>query len=173
MLLYPFTEEGEVLPSGQSPNILVPVSEVVNPISSSAFTTRESALSDEKESWLLTRFLAAMYTANFYLQNPWNKKCAVNAIAKQLNVSSEVAQLAYTDATNADTGEVSCGDFTVNSTGLLNIIAVRDEFGGFANLPSDYNFSAAIVPGPGKLIDYTLRDAALVNLKWNLLFEFC
>ncbi|KAH8819001.1 hypothetical protein F5884DRAFT_688047 [Xylogone sp. PMI_703] len=173
MLLYPFTAEGEGLPSSQRPNVLAPVSDVVNPISSSAFTTRASALTDPKETDLLTRFLGAMYTANLYLHNPHNQKCATAAIRKQLNVSSEVAQLEYTSATNPETGEVSGGNFTVSESGILNIIAVREEFGGFSGLPADFNFTAAVVPGTGKLIDYSIRDAAVVNLKKGLLSRSC
>jgi hypothetical protein len=174
MLLYPFTAEGEVLPGSQRPNILARVSDFVNPISSSAFTARESALSDYAETGLLIRFISAMYAANLFLQNPINKQCATSAIAKQLQVSAEVAQLEYTAATNPDTGEVSPGgNFTVNESGLLSVIAVREEFGGFSKLPSDFNFAGSIVPGEGQLIDYSIRDAAVASLKKNLLSLRC
>lgn len=174
MLLYPFTAEGEVLSASQKPNILARVSDYVNPVSSSAFTTRQSAITNHTESSLLTRFVSAMYAANLYLQNPLNKHCATSLIAKQLQVSTEVAQLEYAAATDPQTGEISPGGaFTVNRSGLLNVIEVRDEFGGFSGLPSNYNFAAAIAPGPGKLIDYTIRNAAVASLKIDLLFREC
>lgn len=162
-----------MLAASRKPNVLEDVSAVVNPISSSAFTTRESALSNGEKTNLLTRFISAMYAANLFLQNPKNKACATSAIAKQLQVTDEVAELEYTAATNSDTGEVSGGNFTVNEQGLMNVIAVREEFGGFSGLPVDFNFTAAIVPGTGKLIDYSIRDAAVKALKDNLLHTEC
>ncbi|RFU24699.1 hypothetical protein B7463_g11636, partial [Scytalidium lignicola] len=173
ILLYPFTAEGEVLPSSQTPNVIARVSDFVNPISSSAFTARESALTDPKESNLLTRFLAAMYAANLYLLNPNNKKCATNAIQNQLGVSAAAAALEYTAATNSQTGEVSGGKFTVNVPGIMNVIATRAEFNGFSNLPADYNFTAAVIHGVGQLIDYSIRDAAVNILQPSLLSRCC
>ena len=166
ILLYPFTAEGEVLPDSEQPNILARVSHYVDPVSSSAFTTSELAVTDPTESDLLTRFLSAMYAANLFLQTPSNKKCATSAIATQLQVSTEVAKREYKAATDPYTGEVSPGgNFTVNEQGLLNVIAIRQEFGGFNGLPSNFNFSAATIPGKGNLIDYTIRDAAVATLK--------
>jgi hypothetical protein len=174
IVTYPFTAEGEVLPATQKPNILARVSDFVNPISSSAFTTRESAITNQTESSLLTRFVSAMYAANLFLQNPNNKHCATSLIAKQLQVSTAAAQLEYAAATDPHTGEVSPGgDFTVSVPGLLNVISVRNEFGGFSGLPSNFNFLAAITPGPGKLIDYTIRNAAVASLKKSLLYQKC
>ena len=115
-----------------------------------------------------------MYAANLFLQDPTNKECSISAIGKQLNVSADVAQPEYSAATNKDTGEVSPGgNFTVNQEGLLNVIKVREEFGGFSNLPSDFNFTSAIVPGKGRLIDYSIRDAAVAGLKDYLLSTTC
>jgi hypothetical protein len=174
ILVYPFTAEGEALAAAQRPNILARVSDVVDPISSSAFTARQSALSNCTENDVLVRFMSAMYTANLYLRNPTKKTCSLRAIGKQLNVTTTVAQLEYNAATAADTGEVSPGGtFTVSQTGLLNVIAVREEFNGFSSLPSDYNFTAAMVPGEGKLIDYSIRDLAVAGLKKHLLKRTC
>lgn len=174
ILTYPFTAEGEVLTAAQRPNILARVSDFVNPVSSSAFTARQSALSNSTEEDLLARFVSAMYAANLYLHDPGKENCSKIAIEKQLNVSTTVAQLEYSAATAHDTGEVSPGgNFTVSETGLLNVIAVREEFDGFANLPSDYNFTAAIIPGKGQLIDYSIRDAAVAILQKDLLETTC
>ncbi|CZR66472.1 uncharacterized protein PAC_16373 [Phialocephala subalpina] len=151
MLVYPFTTEGEALPTAQRPNILARVSD---PISSSAFTARQSALSNCTENDVLVRFMSVIHAANLYLRNPAQKTCS----------------LEYNAATAADTGDVSPGGpFTVNQTGLLNVMAVREEFNGFSSLPSEYNFAAAIVPDEGKLIDYSIRDLVVASLKKDLL----
>ena len=81
--------------------------------------------------------MAGMYAANRYLNlattTEGNRVCAVQAIARQLNVSAEVAQAEFDAATSAVSGEVSPdGNFTVNRIGTLNIIDVRAQFGGFA-----------------------------------------
>lgn len=174
ILTYPFTAEGEGLPVTQQPNTLARISDFVNPITSSAFTIRQSALSNSTLTNLLTRFVSAMYAANLFLQDPSKQACSVDAIRRQLNVSEDVANLEFTAATNNDTGEVSPGgNFTVNQEALLNIIAVRKQFGGFSGLPADFDFDAAIVPGEGQLIDYSIRDAAVKELKGFLLHRTC
>lgn len=82
-------------------------------------------------------------------------------MAKQLNVSTAVAKAEYAAATAKDTGEtVTNGTFAVNRQGLLNVIDVRGQFGGFAAAPADFNYAEAIVPGTGMLIDDEARLAA-------------
>lgn len=162
ILNYPFTVEGESLPEGQAPTILDRVSNVVAPITSSAFTIRELSLSSETESALLTRFLAAMYGANKLLLNSKYKDCAIQAIATQVGITTDVATLEYASVIDTLTGEVSPGNnFTVNQEGIMNDVEVRQSYGGFASVPTGFDFAAALVPGPGKLIDYTIRDAAV------------
>lgn len=162
-----------MLPAAQRLNILARLSSYENPISSTALTIAQSSLANSTKSDLLTRFVSAMYAANLYLNNVHNKKCAVKSIQKQLNITAATALLEYEAATNLTTGEISPGgNFTVNQAGLKNIIAVRQEFGGFT-VPSNFSFGAAIVPGAGKLIDYSIRDKAVAALKSKLLSTKC
>lgn len=173
ILTYPFTAYGEVLPAAQQPNILARVSSFENPISSTALTVAQSALDDAEKPDLLVRFLSAMLTANMYLNNIQNQECATKAIQKQLNITSETAVLEYVASTNLTSGEISPGmNFTVNQAGLDNIIAVREEFRGFS-VPADFDFAAATAPGTGKLIDYSLRDEAVLMLREELLSAGC
>ncbi|KAL6882215.1 hypothetical protein HDV57DRAFT_52445 [Trichoderma longibrachiatum] len=164
ILTYPFTVEGQNLPAGQAPNILAHISDVVAPITSSAFTIRESSLASKSETALLTRFMASMYAANKFLLNPKNKPCAVRALVKQLGVSQDIAAQEYASAVNGLSGEVSppLNDFSVSKTGIMNDVQVRLQFGGFST-PADFNFTAALVPGKGKLIDYSVRNAAVAE----------
>lgn len=162
ILTYPFTVESQSLPAGQPPNILARVSDYIAPITSSAFTIRESSLSDKTKSALLTRFIASMYAANRFLINPANARCSVKAIATQLGVGLDVARKEYASVTNPVSGEISPGgNFTFNEEGLLNDVMVRSSFGGFSSVPDDFNFTQALQPGKGKLIDYSIRDAAV------------
>lgn len=162
ILNYPFTVESQALPAGQAPNILARVSDYIAPVTSSAFTIRESSLADKTKSALLKRFIASMYAANRFLVNPANSRCSVKAIAKQLAVSLDVARKEYASVTNKVSGEVSPGgDFTFNKEGLLNDVMVRSTFGGFSSVSADFNFTEALQPGKGKLIDYSIRDAAI------------
>ncbi|RDW63713.1 hypothetical protein BP6252_11258 [Coleophoma cylindrospora] len=174
ILTYPFTAEGEGLSSAKRPNVLARISDFVNPVSSTALTVSQSSIGNSNKTNIITRFVAAMYAANLYLQDPTKKNCTLKAISRQLNVSSTVAQLEYTAATNNSSGEVGVGgNFTVNLQGALNIIGVRKKFGGFSSLSPDFDFTSALVPGHGKLIDYSIRDAAIKILKRDLLRTTC
>ncbi|KAH8901436.1 hypothetical protein GQ53DRAFT_775990 [Thozetella sp. PMI_491] len=162
ILNYPFTVEGQFLPEGQAPNILARISDVVAPITSSALTIRQATLADCDKNWLLTRFIAALYAANRVLLDPTYRKCAIQAIATQLSVPMQVARVEYFSAIDSLTGEISPGNnFTVSSEGIMNDVAVRSAFGGFASVPKGFDFVEALLPGKGNLIDYSVRDAAV------------
>ena len=164
ILTYPFTAEGEALPVGSRPNILARASDFVNPFSSSAFTATTASMNDATKGPLLKQFLTAMLEANQYLAKPKRTSCVINAIAAQLNVSTAVAMVEYAAATDPDTGEIAlmqAGEFNVSRQGLLNVIDLRAQYGGFTGVPAGFDFADAIIPGPGKLIDYTLRDQAV------------
>ncbi|VDB97469.1 unnamed protein product [Peniophora sp. CBMAI 1063] len=164
ILTYPFTIESQTLfsPSPAPPNILARVSDFIAPITSSAFTIRQSSLANATEFALLARFLAAMHSANEFLLDPSNKACSVRAIALQLEVTQDIAEREYASATDTLTGEVAPGgNFTVTMEGIENDVMVRQMFNGFGGAPEGFNFTAALEPGSGKLIDYSVRDAAL------------
>ncbi|KAK4909039.1 hypothetical protein LTR49_022138 [Elasticomyces elasticus] len=162
ILTYPFTSEARDAPEAQRPIVLASVSDFIQPFTSSAFTVREDALEDIAQRALIRTFMAAMYSANQYLATPARQGCSIEAIQDQLKVSITVAKSAYLSATDPLTGETSPGgNFTVNRQGLQNVIDVRSQFGGFASVPAGFNFDKAIVPGLGKLIDYSARDEAL------------
>ncbi|KIW27819.1 uncharacterized protein PV07_07522 [Cladophialophora immunda] len=163
---YPFTSEGSVLPAAQRPNILASIVDFIQPFTSSAFTIREDALNNSTQRALARKFTSAMYAANKYLASPSHKTCSINSIAKQLNVSTAAATSAYNSATDPLTGETSSpgGNFTVNRQGILNVIDVRSQFGGFSSVPTGFSYADAIIPGTGQLIDYSLLDEALSSL---------
>ena len=171
ILNYPFTVEGSSLPEGQAPNILARVSDYVAPLTSSVYTIRESALCNRPLTELLTKFLASMYAANRFLLDPKLANYSIDAIAAQLSVSHDVAADEYVSATNKVSGEVSLGgNFTVDPLAIMNDVLVREMFGGFGGVPPTFDFTAALLPGNGKLIDYSVRDAAVKCLDdktWN------
>lgn len=159
ILTYPFTSEGEA----HSPpaNILARVSDFVDPFASTAFTVSQSSLTNSTKKDIYTRFLASFIQANRLLANPTESRCAISAISKQLNVTTAIAKAEYAAATANDSGEtITNSTFAVNRQGLLNVIDVRTQFGGFATAPADFNYVTAIVPGTGKLIDDEVRLAA-------------
>lgn len=169
----PYTAYFSSLPASSRPNILARASDFVAPFSSTAFTVAQDTLLNATSRELVTRFVGAMYDANKLLasSNATAQKCAVNAIAAQLDVSTAIAQLEYATTTDVLTGETAPGqdgNFTVSRIGLLNVIDVRNQFGGFGNLSAGFNFETAILPGSGKLIDYSVRDAAV---EMDLAFE--
>ena len=174
ILTYPFTIEGESLPMGQAPVILERVSDLVVPITSTAFTISEPTLQNSTKVSLLTRFLAAMFGANQFLLDPNRKSCSIQAIASQDNLTTDVATQEYASAISNLTGEVSPGsNFTVNLEGITNVIDVRTDFDGFSGLPSDFNWTAALQAGPGNLIDYNVRDMAVQLFNESPYFGNC
>ena len=160
ILTYPFPAEAAILTTPNKPNILARISDFIQPLSSTAITATEASLADAAKRALLTKFLGAMYAANHFLADPRYKECSIIAIAKTLNITVALAATEYTAAIDPLTGETSSpgGDFTVSRQGLLNVIDVRDQFGGFAGAGPSFDFAAAIKPGMGKLIDYSIRD---------------
>ncbi|EFX01712.1 hypothetical protein CMQ_8178 [Grosmannia clavigera kw1407] len=162
ILNYPFTVEGAALAAAEAPTVLARVSDLVAPITSSAFTVSETALASSATASLLTSFLAAMHGANRFLLDSANQDCSIAAIAAQVGITSAVAASEYSSAVNTVSGEIaSGGNFTVSHDGITNDIDVRTKFGGFAGLAADFDWSAALQPGSGQLIDYAVRDAAI------------
>lgn len=166
ILTYPFTLQGAALPADETPNVLARVSDYVAPVTSASFVAREDTLAEAEP--LLARFVAAMLAAKTFLNDPRNADCPTAAIARQLGIGAELAAQEYASVTNAGSGEVSPGgDFTVKQEGALNDVDVRREFGGIAGLPGDFDFVAALEPGTGRLIDSSVRDAAVRLLEEN------
>ncbi|KAL9114886.1 MAG: hypothetical protein Q9227_001129 [Pyrenula ochraceoflavens] len=169
ILVYPFTAMLQQIDNSTRPNILARASQYsdLNPLSSSAFTVASSTVpcnSSRHDS--AVRFLTAMLAANRFLACPENSAASINAIASQINVSSAIAQAEYTAATDPTTGETTSmqgGVFNVSTQGLINVINVRNNAGG---LDEDVNTvtTEATTPGPGQLIDYSLRDEAVAML---------
>lgn len=57
-------------------------------------------------------------------------------------------------------GETSSNStFAVNRQGLLNVIDIRGQFGGFAD--ETFDLADAIIAGPGKFIDDSVRLEAI------------
>ena len=165
ILTYPFTEYLNLQNySAPPPKMLARISDFINPLSSSALTVAESTLDPSSPIHnKVVSFISAMLKANAVLADTKQKNCAIEAIGKQLNVTSDIAALEYAAATNVETGETATmqqGVFNVSRQGLLNVIDVRAQFGGFEGAGPGFDFADAIVPGAGKLIDYSLRDEA-------------
>jgi len=170
ILAYPFTAYGEALPDGQALNILARISDFVAPYASDVFTIAEDTLTNATVRNITTRFIAAMHDANVYLASNESRAqtCSVKALATQYNISTALAQTEYAAATNSIRGETTpgqLGNFTVDRIGLLNVIDIRNQYAGFGSVPKGFDFVEAIAPGTGKLIDYSILDAALAISK--------
>lgn len=175
ILNYPFVQQGEALGDGQSPNILERIKNVVAPITSSVFTVRETSLHDSQTSGRLVKFIEAMYAADRFLLDPSNASCCIAAIQAQLNVSTVVATAEYQSATDPISGEISPpeNDFTVNQRGIMTIAMIRRSFAGFSGVPANFDFEAALTPGRGQLIDYSIRNQAMQQYNPELFLSSC
>lgn len=151
-------------PPGVRPNIVANISDFIWPYAATSFTVHTPVLANATKVALLTRFLTAFYQASLYISDPANKNCSIAAIANRLNVSMQVAEADYVIATspvNGETQGIEGNNFTVNRQGLLNVIDLRQQFGGFASAVGSVDLADAILPGTGKFIDYEIRDAAV------------
>lgn len=158
------TAEIESVPEASRPNILAYVSDFIQPYATTSFTVATPVLANATNVALITRLITAFYESSLFLANPENQNCSISAIATQLNVSTEVAASEYAIATSPINGETKWpggNNFTVNRQGLLNVLDIRGQFGGFASNTSSFDFADAIVPGSGKFIDYTIKDMAV------------
>jgi hypothetical protein len=64
-------------------------------------------------------------------------------------------------------------NFTFNHVGIMNDVQIRQEFGGFASVPANFNFTTALIPGTSQLIDYSVRDAAVAAFNSHPLLGNC
>ncbi|THH29772.1 hypothetical protein EUX98_g4424 [Antrodiella citrinella] len=164
ILTFPFTEEA--IAASPPISIVARVSDFVAPFFSNALTIRsESADPSSDPNSTLVRGVAALLGASRFLTNLSNKECAVRAIARDNGISTALAENEYAAATNPVSGETSQVDFAVSQLGLLNVIDIRMLVGGFAQVPPGFDFVDAIEPGPGLLLDFRIRDAALNLVK--------
>lgn len=146
--------------------ILARVSDFVAPFFSNALTIRsEDADPSSNPTSPLVRGVAALLGANRFLADPANKDCAVRAIARDNGISHTLAEEEYTSATDPVSGEINQVDFEASRLGLLNVIDIRMLVDGFAQAGPSFDFVQAIEPGPGLLLDFRVRDAALKLVK--------
>ena len=109
--------------------------------------------------------MAALLAASDFLAKPANKECAVRAIARDNGISHALAESEYASALNPVSGETSQVNFQASQLGLLNVIDIRMLVDGFAQAGPSFDFVEAIEPGPGLLLDFRIRDAALKLVK--------
>ncbi|KAG8527312.1 uncharacterized protein KY384_008056 [Bacidia gigantensis] len=157
-------------PAPQKPNILARAQDFVNPLSDLVLTVASSTLTNPNGDKYLAiqRFVTALLRANAYLAKPANKRKVIQLLQRSGGYSpAAAAEAVYGYVTDPAVGEIATdqmGRFDVSRQGLLNVIDVRNQFGGFAGVAEGFDFVDAITPGPGKLIDYALRDRALKDV---------
>lgn len=171
MMTWPFTAYGSGIPAPNTLNVLARVSDFVNPYTSNVWTVSTNTTQNMHKRKLLTRFLVAMIGANRWLAQRDNALGAVASLASVLNITNSLAFCEYLGATNPDTGETSAaqnGDFSFKHQDVLNVIQTRSLSAGWAaNMLRGFSFADAIVPRAGGVLDYSIRDAALLLLAHN------
>lgn len=168
ILTYPFTAMGQELATNPV-NILARISDFVSPYSSRELAIPSSTLNSTTKLPLITTFYKSFYEANLFLQNTFNKPCVITSLMTNLKISMTTAENEYLAATNNLTGETmpELDDFSVSPQGILNIIDLRNQFGGFPNLSTGFDFVDALVPGPNNLVDYSVQSTVLQMVEAN------
>lgn len=168
ILTYPFTAMGQELTNNPL-NILARISDFISPYASRELAIPSSTLNSTTKLPLVTTFYKSFYEANVFLQNASNKPCVISSLMTNLNISMTTAENEYLAATNNLTGETmpELDNFSVSPQGILNIIDLRSQFGGFPNISADFDFVDALAPGPNNLIDYSVQSAVLQMVETN------
>jgi ABC-type nitrate/sulfonate/bicarbonate transport system substrate-binding protein len=134
-------------------NLLESVTAVANPYLSSVGAARQSWMEQNRD--VLVRFIRAGYDATRWCTDPANREEAIALLMAQPNTSRALAEQLYEEQLDADTGLIPDG--SLDRLGLLNVLELRAEFGGF---DERQNLRYLTTPASG-LYDLSYRRAAV------------
>jgi len=159
LLTFPFTS---ILGAANRSDIYIlgRASDYVAPYQSIGYAVLTTNLNNNTAMEYNTRFLQGYYSAYLFANSTTNRVKVIADLANNqfFNLSLATATAAYNAITNQVSGEV-VNNLFLNPLGVLNVVAIRQQFGGFL-YPA--NFTAAQLENKdgGVFINYTaLREA--------------
>ena len=123
-------------------NLLAPVAEVATPYLGTVASARESWLA--ANPGLAVGFIRAYWRGQQWALDPANHAEAVALLRTLPNTPAPLAEQIYAQLTQDPTGLIP--DASLDRRGLLNVIRLRDEFGGFE---TDQNLRWLDTPASG------------------------
>ncbi|PRP83120.1 hypothetical protein PROFUN_09799 [Planoprotostelium fungivorum] len=161
LLTYPFSGN---LQFANRPDIkvLARSSDYIASYGASAVNVQTTNLADPVKVELYTKFLTAyVLTANF-IANTDNQAAIVQDLARDLNVSTAVAQYQYSTILDKRTGDAAVPDLIAPPIAVLATSNLRQQFGGYSFVA---NFSTAGIPKQqgGSIFDYTILNQSKIR----------
>ncbi len=108
-------------------SVLAPVSDVASPYLGTVASARESWLSAHPD--VAVGFIRAYWRGHAWAMDPANHDEAIAMLRTLPNTSASLAEQIYAQLNQDPTGLIP--DARLDRKGLLNVIRLRDEFGGF------------------------------------------
>jgi ABC-type nitrate/sulfonate/bicarbonate transport system substrate-binding protein len=135
------------------------------PIPGTSLQVDPKTLSNPTKTDAITKFMAAMLLSRAYISNPANRVDVINQVKIAQSLTQAQAEIEYAQKiTEPLTGEVGV-DFSFSRLALSNAAFFKATFRNEADPNDPFNNvdygSAYSANGPGKFIDYSVRDAGL------------
>ena len=143
--------------------LLESVTAVANPYLSGVSAARQSWMEQNRD--VVVRFIRASYDATQWSMAPANREEAIALLMAQPNTSRALAEQLYDEQMDAETGLIP--DLSLDRLGLLGVLELREEFGGF-DAPQNLRYLTAPASG---LYDLSYRRAAVHDERHNLARE--
>lgn len=154
LLLYPFTILSESQPNIK---VLEQFVDYVTPYQSSVLAVTKTAAAEQGDT--LVAFLRAYIRASQFAADPANREIVLANIAAELDVPLDVAQRQLDAALDPITGENQ--NAQLDEQGLISVINLRQEFGGFNRLVDSAELAR---PSRGGLYNDQYWQAAISSL---------
>ncbi|PRP73481.1 hypothetical protein PROFUN_02490 [Planoprotostelium fungivorum] len=173
LLTYPFTGN-LVFANRPDIKILARSSDYIYAYAASAVNVQTTNLADPVKVELYTKYLTAYVLTAHFIANPDNQAAIVQDLAKDLNVTTAVAQYQYSAILDKRTGDAAVPDLIAPPIAVLATSNLRQQFGGYSFVA---NFSTAGLPKQqgGPIFDYTILNqsklrAAAIEAQLNCPF---
>jgi ABC-type nitrate/sulfonate/bicarbonate transport system substrate-binding protein len=133
--------------------LLESVTAVADPYLSGVSAARQSWMEQNRD--VVVRFIRASYDATQWSTDPANREEAIALLMAQPNTSRALAEQLYEEQLDEETGLIP--DLSLDRLGLLNVLELREEFGGF---DAAQNLRRLTTPASG-LYDLSYRRDAV------------
>ncbi|KAJ3176085.1 hypothetical protein HDU85_007823 [Gaertneriomyces sp. JEL0708] len=141
-------------------NLIASIDEYHAPLSGIALAGTPDFFNNPTKVAAATEYLKALMKGHAVLVQPENRPFVESVFVARSGYTPAVAALAYDALLSPVSGTITTinADFAVQRLPFMNTCYLRERFGGFDN--KFQAFDELYVPGPGRLIDDTLREAA-------------
>jgi ABC-type nitrate/sulfonate/bicarbonate transport system substrate-binding protein len=141
-------------------NLVASIDEYHAPLSGIALAGTAEFFDNPIKVAAAVEYLKALMKGHAVLVQPENRPYVESVLVARVGYTQAVAAMAYDALLSPVSGTITTikADFATQRLPFMNTCYLRERFGGFDN--KFQSFDELYIPGPGRLIDNTLRDAA-------------